>query len=557
MFIRVKTTPNSPRKSVQLVESYRDNKGKPRQKIFRHVGIAQDDHELEALKNIAHHIQIKEKYKKIKPLISHEELLKQGIKSRLYKEKNKKLPIEDILAIQEEKRITTGFNDIYGEVYECLDFYRVIKKPLSKAAKILKHIVLARIAKPQSKRATCSTLAQDYGVEIPLEKIYRMMDALDQEAIDRLQKLAHRTTYKLLPTPVKVIYFDCTTLYFESFEEDELRQSGYSKDNKHQETQIILALMVSDQGLPVGYEIFSGKQWEGGTLKPMIEKVQKRFPQADSTFVADAGMFCEKNLIALEKDHNKYIVGARLRSLPKKITEQITNEELFLPINHRKDLKEHELEYKGRRLIIRWTFEKSLRDKKKREDKINKLRDKLKKSDDPKQMMKKNDVGKFIILEGDSKITLNEEKIKKEESWDGLRGLITNIDKKDMTSCEIFDRYKGLWQVEQSFRISKHDLSFRPIFHWTPERIKAHIAICFMAFSCVRYLEHRVKIQKSKNISPEKINRALQIRQCSIVRDTNTQKLYGIPSAFNADTRILYSTMGIPLNNTPFPIKQM
>ena len=94
MFIRVKTTPNSPRKSVQLVESYRDNKGKPRQKIFRHVGIAQDDHELEALKNIAHHIQIKEKYKKIKPLISHEELLKQGIKSRLYKEKNKKLPID-------------------------------------------------------------------------------------------------------------------------------------------------------------------------------------------------------------------------------------------------------------------------------------------------------------------------------------------------------------------------------------------------------------------------------------------------------------------------------
>ena len=78
-----------------------------------------------------------------------------------------------------------------------------------------------------------------------------------------------------------------------------------------------------------------------------------------------------------------------------------------------------------------------------------------------------------------------------------------------------------------------------------------------MAFSYVRYLEYRVKIQKSKNISPEKINRALQIRQCSIVRDTNTQKLYGIPSAFNADTRILYSTMGIPLNNTPFPIKQM
>ena len=76
-----------------------------------------------------------------------------------------------------------------------------------------------------------------------------------------------------------------------------------------------------------------------------------------------------------------------------------------------------------------------------------------------------------------------------------------------------------------------------------------------MAFSCVRYLEHRVKIQKSKNISPEKINRALQIRQCSIVRDTNTQKLDRI-SAFNADTRILYSTMGIQLNNTPFPIKQ-
>ncbi len=83
--------------------------------------------------------------------------------------------------------------------------------------------------------------------------------------------------------------------------------------------------------------------------------------------------------------------------------------------------------------------------------------------------------------------------------WDGLHGVATNV--RGMPVEQILQRYRGLWQVERSFRITKHDLKVRPIYHWTPRRIRAHLAIAYMAFACVRHLAYRVKLQKKRNLS--------------------------------------------------------
>jgi transposase len=115
---------------------------------------------------------------------------------------------------------------------------------------------MARLARPCSKRSSAELLERDFGISHPLEKIYRMMDTLDAEKIASLQDIAWEHSRNLLTEEVNLLFYDCTTLYFESFSRDELRRFGYSKDHKFNQGQVLLALMVTREGLPVGYEVF-------------------------------------------------------------------------------------------------------------------------------------------------------------------------------------------------------------------------------------------------------------------------------------------------------------
>ena len=114
--------------------------------------------------------------------------------------------------------------------------------------------------------------------------------------------------------------------------------------------------------------------------------------------------------------------------------------------------------------------------------------------------------------------------------------------------------YKGLWQIEECFRISKHDLKIRPIYHWTPERIRAHIAISFMALACVRNLTYRVALQYKK-LSAEVIKRELVHTQLSFLKHVQTGERYCIPSNTSQDAKKIYQVMGLKLSAVPFKIK--
>ena len=107
--------------------------------------------------------------------------------------------------------------------------------------------------------------------------------------------------------------------------------------------------------------------------------------------------------------------------------------------------------------------------------------------------------------------------------------------------------------MEESFRITRHDLRVRPVWHWTPDRIRAHVAISFMAFACVRHLAYRVAIQK-RSMSPEAIRSALTRRQCSILRCKRTGNRYVISSKPTPDAERIYATMAIPLPTTPYQL---
>jgi len=148
-------------------------------------------------------------------------------------------------------------------------------------------------------------------------------------------------------------------------------------------------------------------------------------------------------------------------------------------------------------------------------------------------------------------VEIDEQKYEYAARFDGLHGIITNV--KGLSDNDVVEHYRGLWQIEECFRISKHDLKIRPIFHWTPKRIKAHILICFIALSCARNLAYRVKL-RFEAMSVARIINALNHIQLSILRDKSDQSEYALPSKFNEDARKLYKTLNLTINTTPYKL---
>lgn len=572
MFIRVKTTPNSPRKSVQIVESFRvDNKVK--QKIVKHIGVALDDYELNELKLLASAIKTKLELENTLPLYTPEEIEKQiekskeNIKRDIYSDDDYVVNIKDLV---EEDRVITGIHDIYGKMFDELDLKNIFVNPARNKSSVeyFRNIVLARIAKPDSKSRSVHMLEENFGVSLDLDSVYRMMDKIDDKSIEKLNSIAYSETKKLFDDKIDVIYFDATTIYFESFTEDigddAIRKNGYSKDLKFNQPQVVLALMVTKEGLPIGYELFSGDTFDGHTLIPSLKILRDKYNVDNVVYVADSGMFNNDNLKELEmlEEYNfNYIVGARIKNMQKNIKEQILNKNNYKELNSEISIANITLD-NGRKLVVTYSLKRARKDKADREKAIKKLKDKLEKNISVKSQLSNQGYKKYLQLKSnneestcDLSIALNEDKIYEDSLWDGLKGLIVNKNS-TLSNDEILTQYNNLWQVEESFRITKHDLKIRPVYHWKPSRVKAHIAISFASLLIVRHLGYRIKLQYKK-LSPKVIRELLLNIQTSIVYDKTKKIKYAIPSKIKLETKKIYKLMDKQYSTTPYIIGKL
>ena len=569
MFVRVKTSPNSPRCSVQIVESSRVM-GKVKQSIVKHIGIAQDDRELEELKLLGESIKEKLEQENALPLFAPEEIdkkidkAKKRIEEGKYSDEDYNVNIRNLI---EEDRVIVGIHDIYGKLFDELNFRTIFAYPSRNKSSInhFKDIVLARIAKPDSKRGSVNLLEENFGISLNLGSIYKMMDKINDKSIEKLNTLAYNKTKDLFGGKIDVIYFDATTLYFESFTEDNFKKNGYSKDRKFNQPQVVLALMVTKEGLPIGYEAFTGDTFDGHTLIPSLTTLRDKYDIDKVVFVADSGMFNNNNLEELDKleEHEfNYIVGARIKNLSKSIKEKITDESNYKRLDSDKNVARFTLD-NGRKLVVTYSKKRAKKDKSDREKGIERLKAKLEKEKSVKSHLSNHGYKKYLQLEESSEnsskesknscdltIVLNEDKIKDDEKWDGLKGLVIN-ENSTLTNDEILTQYNNLWQVEESFRITKHDLKIRPIYHWTPKRVKAHLAISFTAYMLTRYLEYRVRLQYKK-LSPKVIRNLLLNVQNSIVYDTDKKIKYIIPSKIKIDAKKIYTLMEVKHSITPY-----
>jgi transposase len=310
--------------------------------------------------------------------------------------------------------------------------------------------------------------------------------------------------------------------------------------------------MVTQEGLPVGYNLYEGGMYEGHTLIPALKELKAQYEIDKVVFVADAGMFNQENLAAMEDESLEYIVGARLKHLPLKLQEQILNPDNYKEISEQ--IKVARFEYQGRKLIVSYSAGRARKDAKDREKALEKLKKKLAGRRNVKEYLNPCGYKKYLEIEGKAQIGINQSQVDADSKWDGLHGMITNA--KALSDEEAINQYGNLWQVEEAFRVTKHDLKVRPVFHWKPRRVKAHIAIAYTAYSLVRYLEYRVKLQYIK-LSPEEIRRNLIEVQTSVLYDKTRKIRYGLPSRMSKHARKIYAILDVKRQCTPYIIEKM
>jgi transposase len=549
MFIRVKTTANSPRKSVQICENLRQG-DRVKQKIVHYVGIARDEDEEQKLKNYAQELIVKITLERAKnssqqslPGMSESDVT-DYLKSKAGRPRRKN--IEDILPpsqvslddIEEENRLIEGVHDIAGKMFD--DMYEGLLDS-KRSQERLRDVVLSRLVYPCSKRGTQQKLAKHFGKHHDLNMIYQMMDQLFNK-IDKMKQMTFLKTQSLFPDKIDLLLFDVTTLYFESVEVDDLRKFGYSKDHRFNTTQVVLALATNQDGLPVGYELFEGNKAEVTTLIAAIESWKKLFNIESVCFVGDRAMFTKKNMELLKLHQYHYIIAAKLKKLPLKLQEKIFEEDHYRPTVLNKDFSwVGEFEYEQERLIVSYKSKRALKDRHDRQHVLDKVKKRIGKKANPNNLITNQGVKQFVTRDENASISLDENKISAAEEWDGLHGIITNI--REDSPQSLISRYARLWIIEESFRINKHTLEMRPIFHWVPPRIHAHIAICYMTFSILRQLQYRVNLTQKISIN-EILDELLNV-QASIHVHKKTKDRYRVPGYLSNNARKIYKTFGL------------
>lgn len=232
---------------------------------------------------------------------------------------------------------------------------------------VFRKLVVARLSCPSSKAATVEYLKNHFDEDVDLSKIYRYLDKLNHTQQEKVQDISVRHTRELLGGNIGVMFYDVTTLYFEADREDDLRKTGFSKEGRHKNPQIILGLLVSLNGYPLAYCIHEGNKYEGHTMMPVIEESVRKYELEDFVVVAGSGLMNEQNVADLERNNYKYIIGARIKTESTRVTEWILSHSWVDGQMEEYDKGD------GRRLLVGYTDNRARKDSYNREKGVRRL----------------------------------------------------------------------------------------------------------------------------------------------------------------------------------------
>lgn len=350
---------------------------------------------------------------------------------------------------------------------------------------LLVDLIIIRMFEPASKLRSIELLEEYFGISHRRQSYYEYAPgwpALKSKA----ESIALAFARKHYAFNFDLLFYDVTTLYFEAFKEDELRKNGFSKDNKSQQPQIVVALMVTKEGFPIAYEVFAGNTFEGHTIIPVIKRFIDKNKVKEFTVVADAAMISAENISALKENGINYIVGARLGNVSNELIGQIDKSIA------REDGKSIRIKTDNGYLICSYSSLRYRKDKYEMEKQIEKAKYIISNPSKSKRT-------KFTKANGQN-IEINQKLIEKTKKILGIKGYYTNLEETIVNNSTIIERYHELYKIEQAFRISKNDLQTRPIFHYKEEPIKLHLLICFMALVISKHIELQTSLSIRKFI---------------------------------------------------------
>ena len=465
---------------------------------------------------------------------------------------------------------------VFGRLWDELHIPQVIKRLLTgrrftfDMERILFLTVLHRLFDSGSDRSCVLIWSKDYAIPgvgaVDLHHVYRAMAWLGERLPEDQQKgatpFAPRCTKDTfeealfdrrrdLFSHLDIVFFDTTSIYFEGEGGAELGQYGHSKDHRPDRKQIVVGAILDGEGRPLCCELWPGNVTDVKTLIPVVDRLQQRFRISSICIVADRGMISRETIAELqaEKRQVHFILGARLRNV-KEIYENVLSRggryrEVHGPREKSTDpspLKVKEIHVGDRRYVVCLNEEQAKKDRADRETIVMALREQLKHGD--KSLVGNKGYRKYIHSEG-PKFTIDEEKIKWEERFDGKWVLQTDME--DLTAEETALQYKQLWMVEEMFRTVKTLLETRPIFHKRDETIRGHVFCSFLALLLRKELQDRLEAQ-GDNLEWAKLLRDLEALQSTEVE--NQGKRFLLRSDLATTTAAVFRAAGvaIPVN---------
>lgn len=350
-------------------------------------------------------------------------------------------------------------------------------------------MVLNRLMDPQSK-IQVAEWAREEVYEPRFESLqphhyYRALDFLAERKASIEEQLFLADT-DLFSRNLDIVFFDTTSTYFEGRGDGELVQYGFSKDHRPDRKQVLIGLLMTQDGTPIAHAVLPGNTNDVKAFLQTIKDCRHRFNIRRVIMVADRGMVSKSTIRALEEAGYEYIVGTRMRRA-KEAADVLRRGGRYQKVSPNLEVKSvvvlDDETLDERRYVVCYNPEEAERDAKVRDEVLAKLKIKLK--EDAKSLIGNSGYRKYLTIDKEN-VTINEAGIREEARYDGKYVLRTNT---ELPAAEVAQAYKQLWMVEQAFRELKSQLRLRPMYHWTDERIRGHVMVCFLAF----YLECRLR----------------------------------------------------------------
>lgn len=485
---------------LRIIQSYRDDEGKSRHRTIYNLGKA-EDYSAEALKKIG---------------------------QALYELGGGSIEELDKNVLQELGRFYYGFPLVVKQLMHVYSLDRLMggisrNKDLGfDMAQSVALLISERFHDPVSKLSNFKNQSDYIGLEqIELHQIYRTMDYLFENQ-EHIKNLIYSKGRNLFNQKLDIVFYDVTTFYFESSKEDGFREKGFGKDGKIGNTIITFGLLIDKDKQPVGYEVYRGKQYEGHTFSEALKRLKDKYQIDRVICVADTGMMNGDNVEEVKDADYEYIFGERLKNISRSKQNEIADISRYKILHAKSDdgelipIKYYTTEYNDKRLIATFSEKRAKKDKAEREEKISKA---IAFINNPEPLEKK---AKYHYLKKEDKNTyvLDLDKIKRSEMFDGYFCIATN--NTDLSEELILDAYKQLYRIEHTFRTFKSFLETRPMFHWTERRILGHLALCYISFALLNYLQ-LILLKKGTPQSENTIRQNLIRMQISLVTQNNTE----------------------------------